>query len=72
MLYVAPISKWKLHALDSEKTKALKSTSTGAMERLLVDKFRHLPECIKRQAGGECPSNGSPHFCYVVGRYDPL
>ena len=72
VLYVAPTSKWKLHALDSEKTRALKSTSTGSMERFLVDKFRHLPECINRQPGGDCPSNGSPHFCYVVGRYDPL
>ena len=72
VLYVAPTSKWKLEPMDSEKTKALKSTSTGAMERLLVDRFMTFPDCINRQPGGECPSNGSPHFCYVVGRYDPL
>ena len=52
VLYVAPTSKWKLNPMDSEKTKALKSTSTGAMERLLVDRFMTFPECINRQAGG--------------------
>jgi hypothetical protein len=67
ILYAAPTSKWKATPYDSERRKELKRTSTGAMEIALIEEFEDYPECVNRKgAGGECASDGSPHFVYVV------
>ncbi len=72
LLYAAPTSKHKIEKFDSAETKALKSESTGAMEISLISRFAGQAVhsiCLNREgAGGECPSNGSPHFVYVVVR----
>ena len=68
LLYCAPTSKHKVLVTDSPATKALKLTSTGAMEIRLVEHFQEYPECKNTGRGGECPSGGSPHFTYVVCR----
>ena len=68
LLYCAPTSKHKVLVTDSPATKALKLTSTGAMEIQLVEHFQEYPECKNTGRGGECPSGGSPHFTYVVCR----
>lgn len=57
LLYAAPTSKPKV------------PYSTGAFEKMLIREFARVDGCINRRgAGGECPSNGSPHFCYVIVR----
>ena len=67
ILYAAKTSKWKITPYDSDRRKELKSTSTGAMEINLVAEFEGYPECVNRPgSGGECASDGSPHFVYVV------
>ena len=68
LLYCSPTSKHNVLVTDSPATKALKLTSTSAMEVQLVEHFREYPECKNTGPGGECPSNGSPHFTYVVCR----
>ena len=69
LLYAAPTSKVRVDPLDSESRRRLKMESTGAMETELINRFHHYPQCINRAGGGgDCPSNGSPHFCYVVLR----
>ena len=71
LLYAAPISKWSLQRHDSPKLKKPKQESTGAREILLIKEFANGTGncCLDRPgAGGECPSNGSPHFVYVVVR----
>ena len=40
--------------------------STGNMEITQIEKFKDYGNCLNRAPGGEMPSNGSPHFCYVV------
>ena len=67
VLYAAPSSKWNVKKYESESMTSLKRSSTGAMERRLVKQFAGFPNCINRpDSGGDCPSDGSPHFCYVV------
>ena len=56
LVYVAPSSKPE------------HSESTGNMERAQISKFKNesYPHCENIAPGGEMPSDGSPHFCYVV------
>ena len=57
LLYAAPTSKPWI------------AESTGTMETKLIEYFNSDTDiaCINRPgAGGECPSNGSPHCVYVV------
>ena len=69
VLYCAPTSKWRIKPLDDAITRQLKAESTGAMEIALIERFSSHPRCINREGGdGDCPSNGSPHFTYVVLR----
>ena len=43
--------------------------SSGSFEKELCQMMEHDNDCLNRiGAGGDCPSNGSPHFVYVVGR----
>ena len=66
ILYSAPTSKWKLHIAETFESRALKIGSTGAMERALIREFKGIQGCVNRADGGDCPSDGSPHFVYVV------
>jgi len=54
LLYVAPLSKPRV------------PDSTGRMEINLIARFKEDPNCLNKGPGGECPSNGSPHFVYVA------
>ena len=46
--------------------------STGNFEKDLIKMFAWDQNCINRiGGGGDCPSSGTPHFCYVVGRALP-
>ena len=54
LVYVAKSSKPK----DRE--------STGNMEIAQIQKFKSYLNCLNEAPGGEMPSDGSPHFCYVV------
>ena len=70
VIYTSPTSKRTINKYDKPKVKELKQTSTGMMETLLIHIFEELPTCINRKgAGADCPSEGSPHFCYVVASY---
>ena len=75
VVYCAPTSNWKIHKYMSSERKMLMSTSTGTLERALIKQFRgksaaeRHPQLYNREAGGECPSNGSPHFLYVICRH---
>ena len=75
VLYCAPTSKWNIHKYMSDERKMLMSTSTGTLESALIKQFRgesaaeRHPQLYNRGAGGECPSNGSPHFLYVICRH---
>mgnify|MGYP000594685715 CR=1 FL=1 len=40
--------------------------STGNMEIAQIEKFKCYQHCLNEAPGGEMPSDGSPHFCYVV------
>ena len=40
--------------------------STGNMEIAQIEKFKYDDRCLNVADGGETPSGGSPHFCYVV------
>lgn len=66
--YVAPTSKWKWKATDSAGQDKLKKTSTGAMERKLIAGCRcqNNPKLYNTEDGGECPSDGSPHYLYIM------
>ena len=68
VLYTAPTSKPDTSKMClAPQVKKLRQASTGTMETLLIQVFGELPGCInKKGAGGDCPSEGSPHFCYVV------
>ena len=69
VLYAAPTSKHKIHPCDSESRKELKRESTGAMEKLFIAEFENSDGCLNRPgAGGECPSEGPPHFLYIASR----
>jgi hypothetical protein len=56
LVYSAPSSKPK------------HSESTGNMEIAQIEKFNTpcYPNRLNKAPGGEMPSDGSPHFCYVV------
>ena len=70
VIYTSPTSKRNVKAYDSAKVRELRQSSTGMMETLLINIFAELPNCINRKnAGADCPSEGSPHFCYVVASY---
>ena len=64
--YVAPISKWFIRPFEHPPLEKLKRVSTGTMERELIKHVRDLPECQNNGPGGECPSDGTPHFGYIV------
>ena len=69
LLYAAPTSKSKINAWDDDVARKLKVESTGAFEKELIKEMHRLlgDACLNRKgAGGECPSNGYPHFAYVV------
>jgi hypothetical protein len=53
-----------VYAAKSSKPKH--SESTGNMEIAQIAKFKDYDNCLNRAPGGEMPSDGSPHFCYVV------
>ena len=70
VIYTSPTSKRNIKLNDKPNVKELKQTSTGMMETLLIRIFEELPNCINRKgSGADCPSEGSPHFCYVVASY---
>ena len=70
VIYCAPTSKVTAAKFASEGKKELIRTSTGSMDNLLIGRFADLPNCINRVGGGgDCPSYGSPHFCYVVASW---
>lgn len=70
VIYTSPTSKRNIKPFDKPEVIELKQTSTGMMETLLIHIFEELPNCINRKGGGaDCPSEGSPHFCYVVASY---
>ena len=52
----------------AKSSKPKHSESTGNMEIAQIEKFRYprYPNCLNEAPGGEMPSDGSPHFCYVV------
>ena len=57
ILYAAPTSKPAV------------PYSTGCFEKQLCALLAYDPDCINRMgAGADCPSRGSPHFCYVAVR----
>ena len=64
--YVAPTSKWRPNILDSIEEAQLKKTSTGAMERRLIEGCQRHHKLYNREEGGDCPSDGSPHYVYIV------
>ena len=72
VLYTAPTSKCKINAWDSDEVASLKRASTGLMETLLIKNFSELPNCLNKAAGGDCPSDGSPHFCYVAVAFNAV
>ena len=53
-----------VYAAKSSKPKH--SESTGNMEIAQIEKFKSDDNCLNKADGGEMPSDGSPHFCYVV------
>ena len=53
-----------VYAAKSSKPKH--SESTGNMEIAQIEKFKCYQHCLNEAPGGEMPSDGSPHFCYVV------
>ena len=56
-----------LYAADTSKPRV--QHSTGSFEKALCSRLAHDVDCLNRKgAGGECPSNGSPHFAYVAVR----
>ena len=71
VLYTAPTSKRDTGKLClAPQLKRLKQASTGTLETLMIHIFEELPNCINRKGGGgDCPSEGSPHFCYVVASF---
>ena len=52
----------------AKSSKPKHSESTGNMEIAQISKFKNesYPHCLNEAPGGEMPSDGSPHFCYVV------
>jgi hypothetical protein len=68
LLYVAPTSKSILSGFEDPWVERAKLESTGAMERKLIEIFANgQPNGCKNAegSGGECPSDGNPHFTYV-------
>ena len=55
-----------LYAAKSSKPRVC--DSSGAMEIALIKALGDEVTCINKMKGGDCPSNGSPHFTYVVKR----
>ena len=66
LLYAAPTSKSAICSSDSPAQQASKKASTGSMERHLISFLRDFDNCVNDAPGGERPSDGSPHFTYVV------
>ena len=66
VVYAALISKWSIKRFEPPLLKELRHVSTGAMEPELIKHVREFPECQNSAPGGESPSDGSPHFCYIV------
>jgi hypothetical protein len=52
----------------ARSSKPRHAESTGSMEIRQASYFRHLPGCLNKTDGGECPSFGSPHYFYIVMR----
>lgn len=50
----------------AKSSKKWDSESTGHMEKILIDRFRHRDTCMNKAGGGGGASDGSPHFLYVV------
>ena len=71
LLYTAPTSKTSKRGVQTEQERLRRAESTGAMEKRLIAEFSLEPGCLNRVgAGGEYPSDGCPHFVYVVVRDD--
>ena len=71
LLYTAPTSKTSKCGVQTEQERLRRAESTGAMEIKLIAEFSLEPGCLNRVgAGGEYPSDGCPHFVYVVVRDD--
>ncbi len=71
VLYTAPTSKRDIIKMSlAPHVKKLTQASTGTMETVLIQIFEEQPNCINgKGGGGDCPSGGSPHFCYVVASF---
>ena len=68
LLYAAPTSKVKYDGPDEKRAQLVKE-STGTMETDLITMWSGHERCINRKGGGgDCPSNGSPHFVYIALR----
>ena len=66
VVYAAPTSKSNTQ-FQSGRELALRQTSTGSMEKILIKQCARIPQCINHpNSGGERPSDGSPHFVYIV------
>ena len=74
---VNAIARWKLYGgkftrmyilYFATSSKPWHEGSTGKMEQRLIHIFRNKSGCLNTGDGGECPSFGSPHLCYVVTR----
>ena len=71
LLYAGPTGKWKIFNGDSPEVIALKSVSSGQMERDLIKFFKddhpeEYPNLQNKGPGGEGASSGCPHFTYVA------
>ena len=68
LVYAGPTGKWKPSNLDSDEQLALKSVSSGKMERDIIKYFKDESYLnLKNQLpGGEGASSGCPHFTYVA------
>ena len=74
LLYAGPTGKWKIFNGDSPEVIALKSVSSGQMERDLIKFFKddhpeEYPNLQNKGPGGEGASSGCPHFTYVAAKF---
>lgn len=73
LLYAAPTSKTSIKEWMNPTLVDLRKASTGSMEKQLIKslKEQYGTRCKNKEgAGGECPSDGNPHFTYLVVQDD--
>ena len=68
LVYAGPTGKWKPNNLDSDEQLALKSVSSGKMERDIIKYFKDesYPNLNNQLPGGEGAASGCLHFTYVA------